>query len=546
MFMSALTINSTRYVRGCCQNEQDIGKMLKNNKRHPPGNRMHDLLVKCTVHSAMHNEYKYRMRKISRTQWSVLWYFLVILIWIPVQGQAQQEIWSLDKCIQYAIEHNISINQKVLNNKLLDIDLAQSKASLLPSLNASASQGYSFGRSVDPYTNDYIEQNVGSSNFSVNSNVTVFNGFQSLNTIRQNQLDMKSGELDLEQLKKDITLNISEAYLQVLFLYEQVDNARQKVAKTEAQMETTSRMVRAGLQAESNLFQMRSQLATDKYSLVSYENQLSMAKISLMQLMEYPVIDSFNISQPVIDTLAYNEENLRSSWEYYQAALATQPQVQSSELKVSSAEKALEIARGAMYPRLSLSAGLNSGYSDARNLYSRTFSTEEREIGYLQSNPAEKVMAMQQVATTKTLNYPFDQQLIDNFSESVRLSLSIPIFSNKSIKSNISRSKIQIMNAQLNELSVKNQVRKNIEQAYQDLQGAYNNYYAATEQLYSAEKAFNDSGRKYELGMINATDYLIEQNNYFTARSNLTRAKYNFLFMQKILDFYMGNPITLE
>jgi outer membrane protein len=520
--------------------------MLKNNKRHPPGNRMHDLLVKCTVHSAMHNEYKYRMRKISRTQWSVLWYFLVILIWIPVQGQAQQEIWSLDKCIQYAIEHNISINQKVLNNKLLDIDLAQSKASLLPSLNASASQGYSFGRSVDPYTNDYIEQNVGSSNFSVNSNVTVFNGFQSLNTIRQNQLDMKSGELDLEQLKKDITLNISEAYLQVLFLYEQVDNARQKVAKTEAQMETTSRMVRAGLQAESNLFQMRSQLATDKYSLVSYENQLSMAKISLMQLMEYPVIDSFNISQPVIDTLAYNEENLRSSWEYYQAALATQPQVQSSELKVSSAEKALEIARGAMYPRLSLSAGLNSGYSDARNLYSRTFSTEEREIGYLQSNPAEKVMAMQQVATTKTLNYPFDQQLIDNFSESVRLSLSIPIFSNKSIKSNISRSKIQIMNAQLNELSVKNQVRKNIEQAYQDLQGAYNNYYAATEQLYSAEKAFNDSGRKYELGMINATDYLIEQNNYFTARSNLTRAKYNFLFMQKILDFYMGNPITLE
>lgn len=319
---------------------------------------------------------------------------------------------------------------------------------------------------------------------------------------------MKAGTLDLEKKKKDVTLNVTLAYLQVLFAYEQVENAKSQVESTQSQVDKTQILVNAGTLLIGNLYTVQSQLATDKYNQVNADNQLSIAKVNLMQLMELPVDPAFDIVRPDLSNMVIGPTKVTKTDSIFSKALKVQPDVASSELKVASAETNLKISKAALYPRLSLSTGINSAYSDART-------------------------------------DAFKAQLKQNLSESVRLNLSIPIFSQKQVSTSIQKSQINVFSSQLSAQDTKNQLRKNIEQAFNDMISAQNNYEAVQNQLISTETSYNDSKRKYELGMITATDFLIAKNNYSNALANLIRAKYNYLFTTKILDFYQGNPIKL-
>jgi len=421
---------------------------------------------------------------------------------------SQDKKWTLEECINRALEENITVNQRILTNSTTELTLEQSKAVRIPTLTGSTGQGFTFGRSLDPYTNTYEALDIASNNFSLSSNLSLFSGFQATNTIKRNELDLKAGSFDLEQIKKDVTLNVTLAYLQVLFAYEQIENAKLQVETTQAQVERTKILVDAKTLPIGDLYTVQSQLATNKYTLVNAQNQLSISKVNLMQLMELPVDPGFDIVRPDLGNLVIEVKDESDLDEIYAKALQVQPEILSSDLKVTSAETNLKISKGALFPRLSLSSGISSAYSNAR---ARTF----------------------------------EQQLRDNLSESIRLSLSIPIYNQKQVSTSIQKSQISVYSSQLNALDTRNQLRKNIEQAFNDLVSAQHNYEAVQEQLVSTETSYNDSKRKYDLGMITATDFLIEMNNYSTAISNLTRAKYNYLFMKKILDFYQGNPIEL-
>ncbi len=459
---------------------------------------------------------------------------------------AQESKWTLEECIQHALDRNITINQRKLNNELSEISLEQSKTDLLPNLTASGSQSWNFGRSVDPYTYDYVSTNVGSNNFGLSTSVTLFDGLQSFNTIKKNQIDVESGTLDLEQTKNDIILSVTQAYLQVLFAYEQVENAALSLESTAAQVERTQKLVNAGSSPEGDLFKINSQLASDQYSLVNAENQLSLSKINLMQIMELPVEEEFDIVIPEFDIATIGIDLPESSDEIFVKALEVQPEIESSKLKVASAEQSLKIAKGGLYPRLSLSGNLGTGYSNARTL--RLYEdpvTDIQEIGYVQSaGPSEVVVTERTYSPSRIVDYGFADQIKDNLSESIRLSLSIPIFNRFQTKNNISRSRINVETAELDRQNTENQLRKTIEQAYNDLVSSAKNYDAAVEQLKSLERSYNDTERKYELGMVNATDYLIEKNNFENSKYSLTRAKYEYIFTYKILDFYQGKPIT--
>jgi outer membrane protein len=430
--------------------------------------------------------------------------FLVIILSEPANSQDKK--WTLTECINRALQENTTVNQRKLANNVSELTLEQSKATRIPTLSGSSSQGFTFGRSLDPYTNTYVPQDVKSSNFSLNSSLNLFTGFQTINTIKKNELDLKAGTLDLEKTKKDVNLNVNLAYLQVLFAYEQVENAKVQVESTQSQVEKTQILVNAGTLPIGSLYTVQSQLATDKYNLVNAENQLSISKVNLMQLMEFPVDPYFDIVRPDLTKMVIEPTSVLFPDSIYSKALQVQPEIESAELKVTSAETNLKISKASLYPRLSLSAGVSSAYSDAR---------------------------------TRT----FDEQLRDNLSQSVRLSLSIPIFNQKQVSTSIQKSEISVLTTQLTAQDTRNQLRKSIEQAYNDKLAAQNNYGAVQNQLISTETSYNDSKRKYELGMITATDYLIAKNNYSTAVSNLIRAKYNYLFMNKILDFYQGNSI---
>ena len=438
----------------------------------------------------------------------IIFMFLSLACLISKSAVCQEKKWSLTECIDRALQENTTIKQGQLSNTVTELTLEQSKANFIPTLSASGSQGFNFGRTVDPHTNSYVSQDNITNNFSVSSSYSLFTGFQTINTIKKNELDLKAGTLDLEKTKKNVTLNVTLAYLQVLYAYEQVEQAKSQVESTQSQVDKTQILVNAGTLPIGNLYTVQSQLATDKYAQVNAENQLSISKVNLMQLMEQPVDPVFDVIRPDLSNLIIESTSKTNTDSIYLKALKVQPDIASAELKVSSAQTSLKISKAALYPRLSLSAGVSSAYS----------------------NKGSAV---------------FDQQLKDNLSESVRLNLSVPIFSQKQVSTSIKKSQISINSIQLSALDTRNQLRKNIEQAYNDMVAAQNNYKAVQNQLISTETSYNDSKRKYELGMITATDYLIAKNNYSNALSNLIHAKYNYLFTTKILDFYQGNPIKL-
>jgi outer membrane protein len=227
--------------------------------------------------------------------------FLVCLI--SVSAFCQEKKWSLNDCIDRALRENTSIKQGQLSNNVTELTLKQSKATLIPNLSASGSQGFNFGRTVDPHTNSYVSQDNITNNFSVSSSYNLFSGFQTLNTIKKNELDLKAGTLDLEKTRKDITLNVTLAYLQVLYAYEQVEQAKSQVESTQSQVDKTQILVNAGTLPIGNLYTVQSQLATDKYTQVNAENQLSISKVNLMQLMELPVDPAFDVIRPDLSNL---------------------------------------------------------------------------------------------------------------------------------------------------------------------------------------------------------------------------------------------------
>ena len=439
---------------------------------------------------------------------------LLFVFWVAVQvTMAQDSLWTFRQCLDTALKRNISINQSRLTNELNQVALAQSKANRIPSASASVNESYNFGKNVNPTTNAFVIQTYNSTNFGVGSSLTLFNGLQNSRTIQQNSMIIEAGKYDIATIENTVTLNITTAYLQVLFAYEILSAAENQVASTLSQVDRTEKMVNAGKVAESNLFQIKSQYATDKLSVVTARSQLDLAKVTLMQLMEIPVIDSFDIVKPVFGEPA--ELILQSNQDVFRKALAIQPQIAGASIRTNNALLEIKISQGARWPRLNLSGNLNTNFAGS-----------SRSGG-----------------SVNTVNQNFFPQLWDNLGGSLGLGLSIPIYSNRSIKSNIERATINAMSARLDEQDTKNQLRRSIEQACTDLRSSMNKFFATKEQYNSAMVSYKNMETKYNVGMMTAIDYLIEKNNFYQAESKLIQAKYEYLFNTKILDFYQGNPI---
>ncbi|MCX6251987.1 MAG: TolC family protein [Bacteroidetes bacterium] len=420
--------------------------------------------------------------------------------------EGQKIVWSYQQCIDTAIKRNISINQTRLSNEVNKVNLKQSKALRIPGVSGSASEGMSFGHSWDPIMSSYVEKTYNSTSLSINGNLTLFNGFQNTRTILQNKLLVDAGESDIDQARDDIILNITTAYLEALLAYEILDAAIRQEEATTTQVDRTRKLVNAGKVPELNLLQIQSQLATDNLAVVNAQGSLDIARVTLMQLMEVPVIDSFDIVKPVIAEPSL--VTLSSNTDIYQKALSVVPDIRSAEIRSNSALLGIRISEGARYPRLNMTGGVNSNYS-----------------------------------TQNPKNYSFSRQWWENLGQNLGLSLSIPIYSNRQIRSNIDRAKINLLNTRLNEQSTRNQLRKIIEQSYTDLKNSWKKFEATKDQLRTAEVSYQSIEKKFNVGLMTAIDFLVEKNNFAQAQSNLIQSKYNFIFKSKILDFYQGKPI---
>jgi len=415
----------------------------------------------------------------------------------------QPKQWSLTDCIGYALEQNIQVRKAGVSVSLGEISLQQAKDNLLPSLNASL--GENLGWQNETGTGGETSW-TGSSrtSASLSSGLTLFSGFQLRNRIRLAALDQKSLQYSADQTMESVSLSIMSAYLQVLYSEEQVTNARNQAEATRGELALAAERLSLGAIANSDYLQVKTQLASEESSLATAVNNLKMAKLNLMQLMEYPVDESFEIARPDIDAII-STVPVAEATAVYAEALAVKPQVKIASLNRESASIDLEIARGGFFPSLSFSAGMSTGF------------TQAAEMG---------------------------SQLKSGFSPSLGLSASIPIFRNNQNKASVSRAKYGITTAELDELNTRNQLRKEVEQAVLDAESALISYQAALNRFDASAETYNVSEEKFKLGAMNSVDFLIQKTNLTSAESNLLQSKYELIYSHKIIDFYRGVALT--
>ncbi len=448
---------------------------------------------------------------------------------------AQTKIWTLNQCVEYALENNIQIKQNKLANELNKIDIKQLKANRIPSVNASDNQSFNWGSNNQ---DDFYNTNT----FSINSSVTLYNGLQNNNSIKQAQLNYKAGEYSVEKTVNSISLSITNAYLEIIFYSEQIKISNNQYESTKQQLLNIKNKVDAGMLPISNYLQIEAQLYSEELTITNTENQLRIAKLNLMQLMELPVNDDFNIDIPELKVEEHYKNLNQSIDNIYQLALNTRPEIQSAILNEQSFELGVKIAKAQQLPKLTLNASIGTQYSSLSEQLNYG-DMEPVTVGYLESDPGENVLFDQ--PSMYYSNYPFFDQYNDNLYESISLNLSIPIFNNYQAKSSIDRSKINHQSSQLEVINTRNNLRKTIEQAYTDLLSAKKEYDANVKQLASYQRSYDDATKKFKAGLLNSVDYLIEKTNLINAENSLLQSKYNLIFKNMIIEHYQGNPLTL-
>ena len=450
-------------------------------------------------------------------------------------------VWSLEDCVEYALEHNLRVQQQRLNIRVAEQNVQQSRADRFPSLNASSSHNYNWGRTLDPITNEFVTERVQTNNFGVNTGMVLFGGFQLRNSIARDQYDLEATRYNVQTMENDISLAVASAYLQILFAKELVEVAENQLDITRQQVDRTRKLVDAGTLARGSLLTIQAQEASEELQLVNAENQLRIAYLDLMQLLDLREDVDFAIEVPEID-IVYSETVDYSPMQLYSAAVQIQPEIRSVDARVMSAEKTHEIARGARSPRLSISGSMGTGYSEARLQIAEVIESDPRQIG--QTASGEAVFAPSFDYVTEVI--PFWDQIDENLNRSVGLFLQIPIFNNFQVRSNISRTKISLENARLERQIVRDQLYKTIEQAHQDAHAAFQRYRASEKNVEALEESFRYTEQRFTVGMVNTLEYNDAKNRLTTAQSELLQAKYEYVFRVQILNFYIGRPITLH
>lgn len=466
---------------------------------------------------------------------------LFLLFAVAAISQAQDgKSWGLQQCVDYALTHNIQVQQGDINVKLNEVSLLQSKAAVLPNINGTASHSYNFGRTIDRFTNQFANDRVLSENFYVSSNIVLFQGLQNWNTIRQNMYSLNASRFQVDKTRNDISLNVATAFLQVLYAQENYDNAVAQADLTREQVKRVEKLVEVGNAAKGNLLDVQSQLAQEELAQINAQNQLSLSYLTLTQLMNLDSIDGFRIDRPKLDTPS--EALLTTTPEQiYASAVSNQPGVKSAEMSYLSADKSVDVARGAMSPTLTLSGSYGTGYSGA----SKQLDNVSWNGGY----DTTGITTGGQYTLSPSFDYsystiPFSDQLNNNLNKSFGFQLSVPIFNRLQVYGGVKRAELQRQSAMLTLEQSKQQLHKDIRQAHADASAALSRYKASEKAVDAMHESFKYTEQKFNVGAVNALDYNTAKTKMSKAESDLLQARYDYIFKLKVLDYYQGKPIT--
>lgn len=474
----------------------------------------------------------------------------LLFLFIPFFAHSQQvRELSLEECIAIAVENNLTVRSSEFNLQSAHVNLSQAQAQRLPSINLSGSYGTNWGRSIDPTTNQFISQQITSNGVAGSASLPIVSGLQLSNSIKQSRIDVKASEADLQKARNDVSLSIATIYLNVIFNQELVENARFQLESSRQQLDRTAKLVASGALPISNELQLQSQVATNEVTLVSAENSLDLALLDLKQAMLLSPGEEVAIVVPElsIDQALVEDDNVE---DIYREALTTQPEIESADLSVESAKIGVSVSRGSMYPSLSLNGAFSTNYSNAvtelfvpDGTFTETDVLTETLLETDEDNPVPIVQ--REILVNGTFeDYGVWDQYENNLSKSLSFGLSVPILNGLSARSNLQRSKISLQQSEINATQQRNTLYQTIETSYRNAVAAAKTFDASQKQVASLEETFRSVENQYNNGAANFTDYQVALNNLFQAKTDLSRAKYDFVFRQKILEFYQGKPLS--
>lgn len=422
-----------------------------------------------------------------------------------------QKQWTLKECVDYALEKNISIQQNKLNleNAKKDVDI--SKGNFLPSLNANTGAQFNFGTGFDPVSQDRVSTSFFGGSMGLSSGITIFNGFRNTNTYKQAQLGVESSMLDLKVMENNISLQVVNGYLNILFAKENLKAAQVQAQISKQQIEAARIRFEEGIIPKGDLLNVESTAASDQQAVIQQENALSIAILRLAQLLQLPS-ETFDVAPVDVGNPSANLF-YRTSNEVYQKSLEVMPEINRAELEIENADLNIEITKSAFLPSLSGSLGLSTNYGFNLNL----------PPGFENSD--------------------FIDQLSDNLGYGFGVNLSIPIFNRFQTKNRVDKS---FINKKISETRLENEklnLQQTIEQAFLDVRTALKTFEAAKVSLEAQQEAFKNAQQRYNFGDMTQFDFDQVRTRFVNAQAALIRSKYDYVFKTKVLQFYSGELV---
>lgn len=432
---------------------------------------------------------------------------LSALLLVSLINLQAQEIWTLQRCIEYAEQNNLQIKQQELLLQQSKNNVLQSKLDFLPSISSSLGHNMNWGRSVNLQDLEIIKNKLSqSTSLNFSGSLTIFDGLANVNNLKSNKIQLEISSKQIDRLKNEITISITRAYLQVLLSKEILYTAEQSFNSVNEQAQRTKILVNAGSQPYSALLDIEAQLATERLQLVNASNNVESNLLTLIQLLDLEYTTSFITDSPNLDYLIkdFNENSINN---IYQKALDL-PQIKQAQLELEKSKLQYKIQKGGALPQIRLSAGYGTYYSDGQN-------------------------------------DAFFAQFNDNKNPSLGFNLSIPIFNGWRSNTNIRNARLSVKSTEIELKKSHNTLYKEVQQAYIDAKASYQKMMASRQNMLASNESFANTQKKFDLGMLNGTDYTVAKTNLFKAQSEYYQSKFQYIFLLKILDFYKGVAITL-
>lgn len=460
-----------------------------------------------------------------------------------------QESWSLEKCITYAQQNNLTVKQSQYQISNAELTLRGAKLNQYPSLNGSISGVNQFGRTIDPTTNTFNNQQILSNSISLDARITVYNGNRIKNQIEQGKLDLEAANLDAQATINDISLNVAAAYLNILLAEEQLEIANKALEQSQEQLDQTDKLIQAGTRPENERLDILAQVAQNEQTIIDAQNLVISNYLNLKQLLELDPKTSIKIQRPDID-VPVADPNAFKLEEVYTRALSSQPQVRAGEVRVKSAELDVDISRAGLLPSITAFGSISSNYSSfAKDFANPDFSNVSVQPGQAQPvliNGEDATIASFETSGIVFPDKPYFDQMEENFGQLLGVSLNIPIFNNGQSRVAMERAKINVLNTQVSNKQVKNTLKTNIQRAIADARSAKESWEAAQRSVDAAQAAFDNAQKRIDLGAINTLEYSTSRNTLDRTKVDLVRAKYQYIFNLKVVDFYLGKEITIN